>query len=46
MGHSCTGGHSFLLPGCEMIILSVFSTVKSEVSAVSFNVGLLPSKAC
>lgn len=28
MGHSLTGGHSFLLPGCGMMILSVFITVR------------------
>lgn len=44
MGHSLTGGHSFLLPGYGMMILSVFITVK--VAALSFNVGRLPSKAC
>lgn len=28
MGHSFTGGHSFLLPACGMMILSVFITVR------------------
>lgn len=30
MGHSRTGGHSFLLPGCEIMIFPVFITVKMK----------------
>ena len=45
MGHSRTGGHGFLFPGFEMILF-VFITVKSKVSALSFNLERLPSRAC
>lgn len=42
-GHNRTGGHSFLFSGFEMIL---FYHSKSKVSALGFNIELLPSKEC